>query len=148
MDELWIPHALLASCLIANLTCCSYFTVALLIDTMNCLERTHGSESCQPRLLVTSDTPSSPRLTNVWKSLLPNHLALSPHTGSVRSWQGLLRPEEAVVSTWGVARESTANKNSSNTGNAIEYAMVRGLDSSLRIVWTEHAGDATTPVRG
>jgi hypothetical protein len=104
--------------------------VAILLDTVHCLERIHG-ESCRPALAVTAANNISTRLSSVLSALVPQQLSLAASAStSLRSWQGLTSPEEAVVSTWTVSTSNTY------IDALVEYAMVRGLDGSLRIVWT------------
>ena len=108
--------------------------VAILVDTVHSLERIHG-DACRPVILVTTANTLSAKLQSFWSSLVPEQMTLIPSsTKSVRSWQAVLgseREQEAVVvSTWAVVRSHT---------NEVfaDYAMVRGLDNCLRIVWTE-----------
>jgi hypothetical protein len=109
--------------------------VAILVDTVHSLERIHG-DACRPLILVTTANTLSAKLQSFWNALLPEQMTLIPSsTKSVRSWQAVLggseRAQEAVVvSTWAVV--------SSHTKEVVaDYAMVRGLDNCLRIVWTE-----------
>jgi hypothetical protein len=108
--------------------------VAILVDTIHSLERIHG-DACRPLILVTTTNNLSAKLQSFWSALLPEQMTLIPSsTKSVRSWQAVLgsggEQEAVVVSTWAVTR--------SHTKEAIaDYAMVRGLDNCLRIIWTE-----------
>jgi hypothetical protein len=64
---------------------------------------------------------------------VPEQLTLIPSsTKSVRSCQAVLGSEQeaVVVSTWAVTRSHTKEV-------VADYAMMRGLDNCLRIVWTE-----------
>jgi hypothetical protein len=108
--------------------------VAILVDTVHSLERIHG-DACRPLILVTTANTLSAKLQSFWSALLPEQMTLIPSsTKSVRSWQAVLgseREQEAVVvSTWAVVRSHTKVV-------VADYAMVRGLDNCLRIVWTE-----------
>jgi hypothetical protein len=108
--------------------------VAILVDTVHSLERIHG-DACRPLILVTTANTLSAKLQSFWSALVPEQMTLIPSsTKSVRSWQAVLgseREQEAVVvSTWAVVRSHTKEV-------VADYAMVRGLDNCLRIVWTE-----------
>jgi hypothetical protein len=108
--------------------------VAILVDTVHSLERIHG-DACRPLILVTTANTLSAKLQSFWSTLVPEQMTLIPSsTKSVRSWQAVLgseREQEAVVvSTWAVVRSHTKEV-------VADYAMVRGLDNCLRIVWTE-----------
>jgi hypothetical protein len=107
--------------------------VSILVDTVHSLERIHG-DACRPLILVTTTNTLSAKLQSFWSALVPEQLTLIPSsTKSVRSWQAVLGPgeqEAVVVSTWAVTRSHTKEV-------VADYAMVRGLDNCLRIVWTE-----------
>jgi hypothetical protein len=125
----------------------------MLVDTANWLERTHSSSVGGPTVLVTAETTNlSPKLCSFWSSLVPTQLTLAPSTTrSVRSWQSTTN-DEAVVSAWSVAASSSCYKTTTpskeysaaaaTTSSAVEYAIVRSLDSDMRIVWTETAAGA------
>jgi tRNA A37 threonylcarbamoyladenosine synthetase subunit TsaC/SUA5/YrdC len=106
--------------------------VSILVGTVHFLERIHG-DACRPLILVTTTNTLSAKLQSFWSALVPGQLTLILSSSkSARSWQAMLGSEqEAVgVSTWAVTRSHTKEV-------VADYAMVRGLDNCLRIVWTE-----------
>lgn len=115
--------------------------MAILVDTVHSLERIH-EDACRPSILVTTANTLPAKLQSFWSTLLPEQFSISPSIKSVRSWQTLLgKEQEAVVaSTWSVTASHTKEV-------VVDYAMVRGLDNCLRIVWAEttrRADDETT----